>query len=63
MSAHPAVIPGVCAAASPEPMNSARTECGVVVVEHHWERTMFMGSGLSAHALPRNDAEAQEFVA
>lgn len=53
------VIPGRCAAASPEPMNTAGANWGAIV-EHVWKRTMFMGSGLSAYALPRNDREAPE---
>jgi hypothetical protein len=55
------VFPGRCEAASPEPMTTAETNWRATV-EHVWKRTMFMGSGLSAHALPRNDGEAAEAV-
>lgn len=57
MSMNLIVFPGRCVAANPEPMTTAGTNWGATV-EHVWKRTMFMGSGLSAHALPRNDGEA-----
>ena len=55
------VVPGRCAAASQEPMNTPGADYGAIV-EHVWKRTMFMDSGFSADALPRNDAGAPEAV-
>lgn len=53
------VFPGRRAAARPEPMNTAFTQkCSPSTP--HLAAAVFMGSGLSAYALPRNDGEASE---